>query len=262
MKKVESVLDPVDMAHKEIISQDQEQTRSRAGIELAILPEAAQKEIAESCIYSSYFPNPITKPFMRKYILAKLEFPTKGSELAQSITELNVRIDNLFTDAFSYKKTELEAEKLDIEMAILQRDMAAQKDELIASQIDVEVRLKALEVANKKHSLNKIKLTAMSRFNEAKGWKGCVEDILAEMGKKSVDEVDFNQTRMDEMAAKIEKWGELAAKNQLEMTPSKFQAIESNKEAFDSGLNKAPVKQISQADVMRALEFLESQERR
>lgn len=254
MNKKEVRLDDADVsrAHQEIIQADQEQNRSRAETSLAILPEAAQKNIQLACGYSSYFPNPITKPFMRKYILAKLEFPTKGSELAQSLTELNVRIDTLFTDAYSFEKAKLESEELDLEMQELTMAMEQEKDELKRAKLDVKIRLKGLEVTNKRHSLNKIKLAAMSRYNEAMAWKGCVEDIMGEMEVKSLDEVDFNSIRMDEMAGKIRLWGELQAKGALDMTPTKLQAIASNEEAFASGFFEGQQK-IEEAQKLLAL---------
>jgi hypothetical protein len=237
----EVLSDSVEESYKQIISADQEQTKNRAQA-LTILPEEAKKEIMVASQYSSYFPNPITKDFQRKYILAKLEFPTKGSQLAQSMTELNVRIDNLFQDAYSYKKTELEAEELELEMLDLEDALEAARDDRERKKLQIKIDKLALEQQNKAYSLNKVKLTAMARYNEAMGWKACVEEIMQEMGVSSPDEVDFNSIRMDEMEAKIRKWGELHAQGALELTPSKFQAIDSNQEAFVQGLQGGQAK--------------------
>lgn len=260
----EDLLKPsLDQSYKEIIVQDQEQNKTRAR-ELVILPEKARQDIVEASQYSSYFPNPITKPFMRKYILAKLEFPTKGSELAQSLTELNVRIENLFNDAYTFKKAQLEADKIDVEVRQLERkqDKLLKRLEQIenaknnettvfisshddkdfeeltmeAELLDIEIEMKRTEQQNKLVSLNKIKLASMARYNEAMGWKGCVEDIMQEMNIQSIDDVNFDNIRMEEMAAKIKRWGELHAQGALELTPSKFQAIDSNQEAFVQGV--------------------------
>src|SRR5581483_484271 len=224
----------VQESYKEIIQADQDQNKARAN-QLAILPEEAKKNIVVASQYSSYFPNPITKPFMRKYILAKLEFPTKGSELAQSLTELNVRIDNLFNDAYTYHKAELEAQELQVEMEELYEKLEGAETDLQRRKLEIQIQKKGLEQKNKEYSLNKIKLAAMARYNEAMGWKGCVEDLMNEMGVQSLEDVDFNRIRLDEMEGKIKIWGELAAKNQLEMTPSKFQAVMSNQDAFTEG---------------------------
>lgn len=247
----------VDQSYKDIILQDQQQNKTRAN-QLAILPEEAKKQIAEATQYSSYFPNPITKPFMRKYILAKLEFPTKGSELAQSLTELNVRIDNLFNDAYTYEKAKLEAESLQLEIEELREqlkreipDLEAREEvgyglddiSIAAKKLINQMKLKRLEQHNKAHSLKKIELAAMARYNEAMGWKGCVEDIMKEIGIESLDQFDFNQVRMDEMAAKIKKWGQLQARGMLELSPSKFQAIDSHQEAFAEGFVEEKQKQ-------------------
>lgn len=43
---------------------------------------------------------------------------------------------------------------------------------------------------------------------------------------------------MGEMRAKIKKWGELHAQGALELTPSKFNAIDSNQEAFVQGVQE------------------------
>jgi len=231
----------VEESYKQIINADQEQTRARAQA-LAILPEAAKTQIVEASQYSSYFPNPITKPFQRKYILAKLEFPTKGSQLAQSMTELNVRIDNLFTDAYTFRKTELEAEMLAVEMEEKTQQLDEKHTDLQHKKLQIEIEKLRLEQQNKIYSLNKVKLAAMARYNEAMGWKACVEEIMGEMGVKSLEEVDFNQVRLDEMDAKIRKWGELHAQGALELTPSKFQAIDSNQDAFVKGVQEGSAK--------------------
>lgn len=223
-------------SYKKVIEVDREQTASRSQ-ELAILPKEAQNQLVEASHYSRHLPNPITKPFMRKYILSKLEFPTKGSELAQSLTELNVRTQNLFNDAYMYKKAEIEVRKYEVEIAKLERK-SKEGDDLEQAEALLDIELAKLEQNNKLVSLNQIKLNAMARYNEAMGWKGCVEEILKEMGKTSVDEVDFNQIRMDEMEAKIKKWGEMHAKGSLEITPSRLQAIESNSDAFVEGIQK------------------------
>lgn len=237
----EVLSDSVDKSYKQIISADQEQTKSRANA-LTILPEEAKQQIVIASQYSSYFPNPITKDFQRKYILAKLEFPTQGSQLAQSMTELNVRIDNLFNDAYSYKKTELESEELALEMEELEEIYAKETNDLQRRKLNIRIEKLLLEQQNKAYSLNKVKLAAMARYNEAMGWKACVEEIMTEMGVTSPDQVDFNSIRMDEMSAKIRKWGELHAQGALELTPSKFQAIDSNQDAFVEGLQGGQLK--------------------
>lgn len=254
----DSILKPnIEQSYKEIIVADQEQNKSRAN-QLAILPEEARKNIVLASQYSSHFPNPITKPFMRKYILAKLEFPTKGSELAQSLTELNVRIDNLFNDAYTYRKAELEAEELDIQMQELQEKLLDAQPGLSRRKLEIQIEKIKLEQQNKGYSLNKIKLTAMARYNEAMGWKGCVEEVMNEMGVTAIEDVNFNEIRMEEMAAKIKRWGQLHAQGALELTPSKFQAIDSNQEAFADGVQETHVLQLEhkqrQEDARKQLE--------
>lgn len=245
MKVVQEVkLSPVEVSHQEIILMDQNQNKERVANELTILPKEAMELITEACSYSSYFPNPITQDFMEKYILSKLEFPTLGSKLAQSLTELNGRIDNLFTDAYSYEKSKIEAEALEIDIELLGAERCElENDESISAlvkkaklaKIDNQIKMKTLDKNNKTVSLNRVKLAALNRYNEAEGWKGCVEKYMKEMGVTSLDQVDFKRIRMDEMDAKISKWGELSAANQLEMTPSKFNAIQDNIEAFARG---------------------------
>lgn len=224
-------------SYKEIITADQEQNKARATA-LAILPEEARNNIVLASQYSSHFPNPITKPFMRKYILSKLEFPTKGSELAQSLTELNVRIDNLFNDAYTYRKAELEAEELELQIQEFEEELFNVAPGIARRKIEIKVEKLKLEQQNKGYSLNKIKLTAMARYNEAMGWKGCVEEVMGEMGITAIEEVNFNEIRMQEMDAKIKRWGQLHAQGALELTPSKFQAIDANQEAFVQGVQE------------------------
>lgn len=235
----------MESTYKQLIVADQDQNRERA-TNLPILDEKAKNQIADACKYSSYFPNPITAPFMRKYILSKLEFPTKESELAQSITELNVRIDNLFQDAYTFTKTQLEVEE-----ARLNVDEASQKIEEATTDIErrraeLNAKKAQLELTHKEKSLKKIELGAMARYKEAMGWKQCVEDIMQEGGYKNLDEVQWDNIRMGEMQGKIKLWGELQSKNLLEMTPSKLQAILSNTESFVEGVQQGQL-QLEQA---------------
>lgn len=220
-----------------LIQADQEQNKQRA-TNLPILDEAAKKNIVDACKFSSYFPNPITKDFMRKYILSKVDFPTKESCLAQSITELNVRIDNLFNDAYMHSKAELEVEECELKIEECSEKLAKAESEIEKKQITLEIKKQNLELTNKKHSLNKIQLAAMARYKEAMGWKACAEEFLEECGKKSLDEVDWDNIRMGEMQGKIKLWGELQAKGIFENSPSKLMAILSNEEAFAEGIQK------------------------
>jgi len=255
--EVQVLEESVKKSYDEIISEDQNQNKSRAQ-QLAVLPADAKQQIVEATKYSSYYPNPITQEFMEKYILAPIEFPTVGSGLAQALTELNVRIDNLFNDHYMHEKAKLEAEDLELEIEELERDLSKEAIALLdagtVSQEDTKdlavedrrvlnkVKRLRLEQVNKNHSLKKIELAAMARYNEAMGWKKTVEKKMEQMGVKDLSEVDFNRIRMDEMQAKIKKWGELHAQGALELTPSKFQAIDSNKEAFAQGVQEGAEK--------------------
>lgn len=219
--------------YKSIIKLNQESDRRRAN-ELTILNESAKKELAEMTDYTNYHPNPITKPFMRKYILSKLEFPTAESELAQSMTELNGRVQNLYNDAYTHRKTELERAELEIELDQLEGKLTEEAAKEAKKKVTIEKT--KLEIANKQVALDKIALTANARFEEARNWRSCVEDIKKELNVNSLDEIDFTKVRMDLMKGKIQKWGELYAEGSFEMTPSKLQAIESEKDAFQDGI--------------------------
>jgi len=273
--RVEVVENTVQKSYQEIIEADQDQNKSRAQ-DLAILPTEARKNIVEATKYSSYFPNPITSEFMEKYILAPIEFPTVGSGLAQSLTELNVRIDNLFNDAYTSEKTKLEAEDLELQIeeimvseitssarVLVEEGCVTMSDTKNLSGHDRrginKIKLLRLEHTNKKHSLKKIELAAMARYNEAMGWKTLVEKKMAEMKVKDLSEVDFNSIRMDEMHAKIKKWGELHAQGALELTPSKFNAIDSNQGAFVEGIQEGEGrKQMAQLANQEAQKQLQS----
>lgn len=219
--------------YKGIVKLNQENDRKRAN-DLTILNESAKKELAEMTDYTNYHPNPITKPFMRKYILSKLEYPTAESELAQSMTELNGRVQNLYLDAYTHRKTELEMQELQIELDTLEGKLS--DDEAKLAKKTVSIAKTKLEIAHKEVALNKITLTANARFEEARNWRACVEDIKKELGVSNLDEVDFTRVRMDLMKGKIQKWGELYAEGSLEMTPSKLQAIDSEKDSFEKGI--------------------------
>ena len=245
MKVVENevaVVTATESAYMSLIKADQDQNRERA-TNLPILNEDAKKQIAEACQYSGYFANPITTPFMKKYILAKIEFPTTLSCLAQSITELNVRIDNLFNDAYSHTKAQLEVEEFLIKAEEAQGVLDAAATDLERRKATVELKKAQLEATNKQASLKKVELAAMSRYKEAMGWKACVEDFMKEGGYKTLDEVPWDEIRMGEMAAKTKKWGELHAQGALEMTPSKFNVIDSDPQNFQEGLLEGVLRQ-------------------
>lgn len=258
MKVVKSEV-KIDSAYLELIKQDQEQNKERA-TNLPILNEAAKSNIVEACKYSGYFANPITTPFMKKYILSKIEFPTTLSCLAQSITELNVRIENLHNDAYMYEKARLEVEEYDIKAEEAQANLDAAKSDLERRKAAVEVKKAQLEATNKQASLKKIELAAMARYKEAMGWKQCVEDYMAEGGYKTLDEVPWDDIRMGEMAAKTKKWGELQAAGMLEMTPSKLNVILDNKEHFDQGFVEATLRQPGGVEKLKQMGLLEFQQ--
>lgn len=232
----------IESSYLQLIEADQEQNRQRA-TNLPILNEKAKHDIAEACKYSGYFANPITTPFMKKYILSKIEFPTTLSCLAQSITELNVRIENLYNDAYMHSKAQLEVEEYEIKADEAQALLEAAKTDLERRKATVEVKKAELESANKRASLKKIELAAMARYKEAMGWKQCVEDYMNEGGYKTLEEVPWDDIRMGEMAAKTKKWGELQAAGMLEMTPSKLNVILDNTQDFQQGLLEGVLKQ-------------------
>jgi CRISPR/Cas system CMR subunit Cmr4 (Cas7 group RAMP superfamily) len=241
----------IEPAYMQLIKADQDQNRERA-TNLPILNEEAKKNIAEASKYSGYFANPITTPFMKKYILSKLEFPTVLSCLAQSITELNVRTENLYNDAYMYEKAKLEAEEFEVKADEAEDNLHKAISDIERRKAEVEFKKARLEAANKKVSLRKIELQAMARYKEAMGWKQCVEDYMEEGGYTSLEEVPWDDVRMGEMAAKIKKWGELQAQGALEMTPSKFNVIHDNIETFAEGAKEMQAK-IAQAEQQRLL---------
>ncbi len=218
---------------KDLILVNQAEDRARIN-DLAVLGDENKKQLMEAVKYTNYYPDPITKDFQRKYILSDLEFATEESKLAQSVTELNVRTDNLMNDAYTYKKTEFEIEKLELEKSLKLQQISPSEYDAAVALVDSD--LLSLEIANKQVALRKIKLQSNARFKEAMAWKNNVEDSLTALGKTSLEEVDLDQVRMNLMRAKIKKWGELYAEGSFEMTPSKLQAIESEKEAFDEGI--------------------------
>ena len=218
---------------KSLISKNQELDKERVN-NLAVLSEEHRKQLSEAIKYTNYYPDPITKDFQRQYILSDLEFTTEESKLAQSLTELNVRTDNLMNDAYTYRKTELEIEKLSLEKKFKLQEISEEEFKDETKKVDAD--LIDLEIANKQVSLRKIKLTSNNRFREAMAWKENVEDSLKRLNKESLDDVDLDLVRMELMRAKIRKWGELYAEGSFEMTPSKLQAIEAERKSFEAGI--------------------------
>jgi hypothetical protein len=233
-KSVKEELVAPESDYKDLVKQNQDADRARIN-DLAVLSQENRTALQEAVKFTNYHPDPITAPFQRKYILSDLEFATEESRLAQSVTELNVRTENLMNDAYSYKKTELEIEKLELEKQFKLGELEEPQYKRMLG--GVEADLLELEIANKKVSLRKIKLQSNARFKEAMAWKQNVEESLSLIGKNSIDDVDLDKVRMELMRAKISKWGELYAEGSFEMTPSKLQAIKSEEEAFQEGFN-------------------------
>lgn len=225
----------LEPSYLELIRDEQAQNKERAG-NLPILNDEARKSIVEATIYSGYYPNPITVEFIKQYILSAVEFPTPDGCLAQSVTELNTRVDNLFGDAYSFDKAKLEMRSALVNVKRAQKQLAEANDEIDKEDAQINIEKAMLEAAAKKASLKKIELTAMARYKEAMAWKTCAEFFMEKAGYKSLDEVKWDDIRMKDMAGKIQIWGQLAARGKYEETPSKLAAVIANPEAFHTGI--------------------------
>jgi hypothetical protein len=93
---------------------------------------------------------------MRKYILSKLEFPTKESELAQSITKFNSRIYNLFQDAYMFTKTQLEVEEAQIDADEAASKVESAQEEFEKRRLELKIKRLNLSLLTKKKVSRKL----------------------------------------------------------------------------------------------------------
>ncbi|CAK0743016.1 hypothetical protein CCP1ISM_160006 [Azospirillaceae bacterium] len=186
---------------------------------LMLLNEDQKQAVISSIKYMAIPYMPITKEFIGNTILNEVEYPLLESKMSQAAIEMKSRFNRLIDGQYDLEKTELELQELDIEIDEIRSD-----DSKSPARRDIEVKKKELEKKIKGYRYNSLKQSMVDSFKEFVNWKETLDTLLDEMRKtdpeiKTVNDVDFNKIRVEEMKIKVQRWMEMHQKGD-ELTAS------------------------------------------
>lgn len=190
----------------------------------SLLNDEQRKEVIEGCGYLQMPCLPQSKEFIRAHILNDIEYPTTKSKLAQAIVELQVRVDSLAEHQHEWKKRSLDADEVEFKQkAIVQ----AVEKSIGAERHKLELALEKtnIDASRLGYGMTKIHYMTQHVFNEFKNWKGVIEDLLKELNVGSVQEIDFSNVKMEQMAGKVRQWRKMYNRDLLQLTEPKVHAI-------------------------------------
>jgi hypothetical protein len=208
------------------MDKDQESTMNAISVietekvsSLMLLNEDQKQAVISSIKYMAIPYMPITKEFIGNTILNEVEYPLLESKMSQAAIEMKSRFNRLIDGQYDLEKTELEIQELDIEIDEIRSD-----DSKSPARRDVEVKKKELEKKIKGYRYNSLKQSMVDSFKEFVNWKETLDTLLDEMRKvdpeiKTVNDVDFNKIRVEEMKIKVQRWMEMHQKGD-ELTAS------------------------------------------
>lgn len=228
----------IDTAKESFINLDTQEVLKDLQLQcskLSTLPEESIKKLQEALKYSAAHKR-LTKKYIRSFLLPTVTYPTLGSQLMESINQLNQITDKLLEEIFK-------AENLKIAY-----------DQFLKCNIN-EPNQKDINGFEIKYALSQAKIDCYKIYKDMTAWKEVVEEILSEMNT-TFDQVDFAKLAEEEMLAKIFKWGELEASQMLEFSPDKLAVVMQRKDifkkGFEQGLNKNAQQELN--DQVKVLE--------
>ena len=153
---------------------------------------------------------PISKDFIKKYILNDTEYPLVESKLSQSATEMKSRLNQIVQANYDYNKALLEIQEFEVEIEEIGLD--AKKSE---KRKEVEINKVTLEKKMKMYFVNSVKINLEQLFEEFVNWKETVGECLAVIKKqcpdiKNIDDIPYESIRMVEMELKIKRWEQMS----------------------------------------------------
>jgi hypothetical protein len=176
---------------------------------LMLLNEDQKQAIVSSVKYMAIPYMPITKEFIGNTILNEVEYPLLESKMSQAAIEMKSRFNRLIDGQYDLEKADLEIQELDIEIDEINNDKSKSE-----ARRAVEIKKKELEKKIKGYRYNSLKQSMIDSFKEFVNWKETLDNLLEEMRKenpeiKTVNDVDFNKIRVEEMKIKVQRWMEM-----------------------------------------------------
>lgn len=186
---------------------------------LALLTEEQKQAIVSSVKYMAIPYMPITKEFIGSTILNEVEYPLLESKMSQAAIEMKSRFNRLIDAQYDLEKTKLEIEELDIQIDELEKD-----EKISEARKQNGIKKFQLEKKIKGYRYNSLKQSMGDSFKEFINWKETLDNLLEQMQKvnpdiKSINDVDFDSIRVEEMKIKIQRWMEMHARGD-ELTAS------------------------------------------
>lgn len=175
---------------------------------LSELNEDQKQAIVSSVKYMAIPYMPITKEFIGNTILNEIEYPLLESKMSQAAIEMKSRFNRLIDGQYDLEKTKLEIDELDLEInEIRESDKSNARKE-------IEIKKKELEKKIKGYRYNSLKQSMVDSFKEFVNWKETLDNLLEEMRKEdpeiqSVNDVNFDKIRVEEMKIKTQRWMEM-----------------------------------------------------
>ena len=191
--------------------------------ELTIIPEENKELLVQGTQFTQVPYFPLTTEFVGKYVLNASEYPSDEGKFIQASTELKSKLNQLFQANYDYRKTQIELQKLELDIEEIQTESKSEKRKLL------EIEEKELEKTIKKWALKNIMENAQNLFGEYKTWLEVVNQTSTSLQDKYPDakswrDFDLNEARMIDIKAKMNQWKMLAGQGQ-DLTPSQINLL-------------------------------------
>jgi hypothetical protein len=186
---------------------------------LTVLDENAKQIVISSLKYMAIPYMPITQEFIGKTILNDVEYPLLESKMSQAAIEMKSRFNRLIDSQYDLEKTQLEIQELDLDIEDITKDQTKSE-----ARKSLETKKKELDRKIKNYRLTSIKQSMIDSFKEFSNWKNSLDTLLEDMKQadpeiNSINDIDFDSIRVEEMKIKTKRWLELYQRGE-ELTQS------------------------------------------
>lgn len=186
---------------------------------LTVLDENAKQIVISSLKYMAIPYMPITQEFIGKTILNDVEYPLLESKMSQAAIEMKSRFNRLIDSQYDLEKTQLEIQELDLDIEDIAKDQTKSE-----ARKSLETKKKELDRKIKNYRLTSIKQSMIDSFKEFSNWKNSLDTLLEDMKQadpeiNSINDIDFDSIRVEEMKIKTKRWLELYQRGE-ELTQS------------------------------------------
>lgn len=192
--------------------------------ELAIVSEENKALLIQGSQFTQVPYFPLTTEFVGKYVLNSSEYPSDEGKFIQASTELKSRLNQLFQANYDYSKTQIEIDKLDLDIEEIKESQKSEKRK------ELEIEEKELEITAKNWALRNIKENAENLFKEYKTWLETVNVLSSSLrikypNAKSWKDFDLDEARMIDIRAKMQQWKVLAQQGMLQPTQAQINLL-------------------------------------